>query len=188
MKAKLEATANVAVILAALAVGYVAIKERVTGSHVPRYVAAGDRLAPLPNIDWSRHRHTLVLALNSGCHYCKDSVPFYQRLAQAERPRRGDLEIVSVFPNDPESVRQLVRDEGLSIRSVPEVSPEKLGVVAFPTLLLVDRNGRVEQSWVGLLTPRQELDVLHVVSGQSPGCSASGFSSLQLDGSGGCVN
>jgi hypothetical protein len=46
----------------------------------PRAVAAGDHLANLPGIDWSQHRRTLLLVLNTGCHFCQDSVPFYQKL------------------------------------------------------------------------------------------------------------
>ncbi len=186
MKTKLEAIANITVIVVALAVGYVVLKGRVGGHRTPRSVAVGDRVAPLSGVDWSRHRRTLVLALNSGCHYCQDSAPFYQRLARAKRPGADDLDIVAVFPNDVEAVRQLVKDEGLVIRSVPEVPLEKLGIVGFPTLLLVNGQGRVERTWVGLLTPRQELDVLSVVSGSTRDCSASELSALQMGGNKSC--
>jgi thiol-disulfide isomerase/thioredoxin len=186
MKAKLEAVANVTVIVVALAVGYVVLKGRVSGPPMPRSVALGDRLAQVPGIDWSRHRRTLVLALNSGCHYCQDSVPFYQKLAQAQKSGGNDLEIVAVFPNDSEAVQQLMKAEGLGIRSVPAVPMEKLGVVGFPTLLLVDREGRVERSWDGLLTPRQELEVLNVVSGSTEDCSAGELPASQIGGNKNC--
>ena len=186
MKAKLEAIANVTVIVVALAAGYVVLRGKIAGPRMPRSVTAGDRLVEIPGLDWRQHRRTLVLALNSGCHYCQDSIPFYQKLAQSQQTGGGDLDIVAVFPNDPEAVRQLVKDEGLVIRSVPEVPLEKLGIVGFPTLLLVDREGRVERSWVGLLTPRQELDVLNVVSGESQDCSASELAALQMGSKKGC--
>jgi thiol-disulfide isomerase/thioredoxin len=186
MKAKLEAIANVTVIVVALAVGFEVLKGRVAGPRMPRSLAVGDRLAQVPGIDWSRHRRTLVLALNSGCHYCQDSVPFYQKLAQAERPEGDDLEIVAAFPNGPEAVQQLLKDDGLAIRAVPAVPLERLGIVGFPTLLLVDREGRVERSWVGLLTPRQELDMLSVVSGSTEDCSARELSALPLGGNKSC--
>ncbi len=186
MRAKLEAIANVTVIVVALAVGYVVLSGKVAGHRMARSIAAGDRLAPIPGIDWSGHRRTLVLALNSGCHYCQDSVPFYQKLAQAARPDGDNLEIVAVFPNGPEAVQQLMRDDGLTLRSIPAVSLEKLGIVGFPTLLVVDRQGRVERSWVGLLTPRQELEVLSVVSGPTEDCSARELSALQTGGNKSC--
>jgi hypothetical protein len=92
MRAKLEAVANAAVILMAFAVGYVALARYAAANHAPRSVAAGDRLARVPGLDWNQHEHTLVLALNTGCHFCEQSVPFYQRLAEAHAPRENDVE------------------------------------------------------------------------------------------------
>jgi thiol-disulfide isomerase/thioredoxin len=171
MKTKLEAIANVTVIVVALVVGFVVLRGKIVGPHTPRSVMAGDRLGQVPGIDWSRHRRTLVLALNSGCHFCQDSAPFYQRLAQTQRP--DEVEIVALFPNDPEAVRQLMRDKGLALRSVSAVPVEKLGITGFPTLLVVGRDGRVERTWLGLLTPREELEVLSAVSGAGQDRSAS---------------
>jgi thiol-disulfide isomerase/thioredoxin len=182
MKTKLEAIANITVIVVALAVGFVVLRGKIAAPHTPRSVAAGDRLGQVPGIDWSRHRRTLVLALNSGCHFCQDSTPFYQRLAQAQRPGVDDIEIVAVFPNDPEAVRQLMKDEGLALRSVPAVPLEKLGVAATPTLILVDSRGRVERTWLGLLTPREELEVLSAVSGVGQDSSASELPAFQVNG------
>jgi thioredoxin-related protein len=159
MREKLQAIANVAVILVALAVGYVVLARYVT-EYRARPVTAGDRLAAIPSLDWSQHRHTLVLALNTGCHFCEQSVPFYQKLAEAQEPVRNDLGIVAVFPNDPEPVRQFMAREDLRIRSVSAAPLEKLRVNATPTLILVDDKGRVERSWIGLLSPAEQLDLI----------------------------
>ena len=175
MKAKIEAVANVAVILVALAVGYV-----VLGRHVAEYrtrpVAPGDRLATIPNLDWKQHRHTLVLALNTGCHFCQGGVPFYRKLANAQQRGGDDLEIVAAFPNDSETVRQFMTREDLNIRSVPAVALDKLKVSATPTLILVDCGGRVEGSWVGTLTEAEEAELLRMALASSPGCSQDRFS------------
>src|SRR5215470_14601702 len=113
MKTKLEAIANMTVIVVALAVGGVVLTRQAPFHLAPRSVAAGDRLAKIPGLDWNQHRRTLVLALNSGCHYCEDSVPFYQKLARAHPPGADDLEIVAVFPNEDEAVRQFSAHEAL---------------------------------------------------------------------------
>jgi thiol-disulfide isomerase/thioredoxin len=165
MKTKLEAIANVTVIVVALAVGYVALAKYADSNHEPRSATVGDTLAKLPGLDWNKHRRTLVLALNTGCHYCEESVPFYQKLAQEQRQDGNDLEVVAVFANEAETVRQFTAREGLTIRSVASVSLDRLGVVATPTLILVNSEGRVERSWVGILTSRQEVDLLNLVSG-----------------------
>jgi thiol-disulfide isomerase/thioredoxin len=164
MKAKLEAIANVAVIVVALAVGYVVLGRYVSARHAPRSVAAGDRLGKIPGVDWHQHDHTLVLVLNTGCHFCEQSVPFYQKLAETQGPAGNDLEIIAAFPNDANMVGEFMTRANLRIRSVAEVTLDELRVVATPTLILVNRDGRVERTWVGALSPREELDLLGVLS------------------------
>lgn len=164
-KTKLEAIANVAVILMALTLGGVVLTRYATQYHASRSVAVGDRLGKLAGLDWSQHRQTLLLALNTGCHFCEESVPFYQKLGLAQRPEGSDLGIVAVFPNEPELVRQFTIRDDFSLRTVPGIPLDKLGVRATPTLILVDHEGRVEHVWVGILTPRQETDLLKVASG-----------------------
>lgn len=158
MKAKLEAIANVAVIVVALAVGYVVLG-RYVSEYRARPVAAGDRLAAIPNLDWKQHRHTLVLALNTGCHFCEQSVPFYQSLGERLQHNGMDLDLVAVFPNDAAKVQQFMSKESLRVRSVAAVPLEKLRVNATPTLILVGSDGRVERSWVGLLSPPEQLEL-----------------------------
>jgi thiol-disulfide isomerase/thioredoxin len=182
MKAKLEAIANVTVIVVALAAGYMVLNGKVARPHLPQSIAAGDQLGQVPGIDWSRHRRTLVLALNSDCHFCQDSAPFYQRLAKAQPAGAQDVAIVAVFPNDAEAVRQVIKDEGLALRSIPAVPLEKLGVVGTPTLMLVDSQGRVERTWFGLLTAREEVEVMRVVSGGRQDSSASERPPFRVDG------
>ena len=165
MKAKLEASANVAVIAVALAVGSVVLGRYVVAYRTPRPVAAGDHLAAIPNVDWKQHRHTLVLALNTGCHFCEESIPFYQRLVDTQAPGGNDLGIVAVFPNDPEMVHQFMTKDNLGIRSLANIPLERVQVNATPTLILVDSNGRVERSWVGTLTPADELELFHSLFG-----------------------
>lgn len=162
---KVEAIANVTVILMALAVGCAVLTRYVESSRPPRMVATGDHLARLPGLDWNQHRRTLLLVLNTGCHFCQDSVPFYQQLAQAQHLDPVALEVVAVFPNEAGMVREFTAHEGLTIRSVPEVRLENLRVNATPTLLLVNNEGRVERLWVGILTSRQEIDLLKLASG-----------------------
>ena len=165
MKAKLEAIANGAVILVALAVGYAVLAPYAASNRAPRSVEAGDRLAKVFGLDWNQHEHTLVLALNTGCHFCEQSVPFYRRLADTQAPGGNDLEIVAVFPNDAEMVHQFMTKDNLRIRSLADVPLERLHVNATPTLILVDNNGRVERSSVGLLSPPEELELFKSLFG-----------------------
>ena len=167
MKAKLEAIANVAVILVALAVGYVVLG-RYVSEYRARPVAAGDRLATIPNLEWKQHRHTLVLALNTGCHFCEQSVPFYRRIGEILEQGGIDLDVVAVFPNDPAQVRQFMSKESLRVRSIAAVPLEKLRVNATPTLILVGGDGRVERAWIGLLDPPEQLELFKTALGPVP--------------------
>lgn len=160
MKAKLEAVANVVVIVVALAVGYVVLG-RYVSEYRARPVAIGDRLATIPNLDWKQHRHTLVLVLNTGCHFCEQSIPLYRSLDERLEHGGIDLDLVAVFPNDPAQVRQFMSTESLQVRSVAAVPLEKLRVNATPTLILVDNSGRVERAWIGMLSPPEQLELFN---------------------------
>lgn len=164
MKAKLEAIANVAVIFVALAVGYVVLGKYVS-EYRARPVAAGDRLAAIPNLEWKQHRHTLVLALNTGCHFCEQSVPFYQSLSERLQHSGIDLDLVAVFPNDAAQIQQFMSKESLRVRSVAAVPLEKLRVNATPTLILVDNTGRVERAWIGMLSPPEQFELFKTAFG-----------------------
>ena len=165
IKTKLEVGANVTVVLMALAVGGVVLTRYMESFRTSHSVEAGDRLGTVPGLDWHQHQHTLVLALNTGCHYCKESAPFYQKLAQAQRPRSNDVHLVAAFPNTAEAVGQFTQQEGLNIPSVGGVPFEKLRVNATPTLILVNQSGQVEKVWIGVLTAKQEMDLLKLAEG-----------------------
>lgn len=186
MRVKLEAIANVAVIVVALAAGYIVLVRYLAAYRTPRSVSAGDLLPAIPSLDWGQRRHTLVLALNTGCHFCEQSVPFYQKLASAQQPIREDLEVVAVFPNDLDMVRRFMTRENLRIRSVSAVPLDKLRVEATPTIILVNSSGRVERSWFGTLTSRQELDVLKVALLSPLGCYSGEVAALQAGGKESC--
>ena len=64
MKGKIEAAANIIVILFAVIVGSVFLEDRLsTPAPEPDAVKAGDKLASLDGWDWAAHDQTLVLGL-----------------------------------------------------------------------------------------------------------------------------
>src|SRR6516162_5447315 len=159
MKVKIETAANVIVILVAVVVGSVFLKDRFFSTpSEPNEVKAGDRLANLEGWNWGSQDQTLVLALRKGCHFCEDSAPFYQRLAA--QPQQAGSTIVAVFPDTADAVKEVVQSEGLRIHALAGVPFEKLKIDATPTLLLVNRSGTVVNAWIGMLSPRQELEVM----------------------------
>jgi hypothetical protein len=157
MKSKIETAANVFVIIVAMVVGSIYLKDRFFSSPAqPNVVKAGDKLTSLEGWDWAEHDQTLVLVLRKGCHFCEDSAPFYHTLStQAFKSA-----IVAVFPDPADSVKEITQSEGLNVTTLAGMPLEKLNIPGTPALLLVDRNGRVLNVWWGALTLRQEVEVM----------------------------
>ncbi len=171
MKAKIEVVANVVVILLAVMIGSVYLRDRFSArAPESNEVKAGDRLPRLDGWDWSAHDRSLVLVLKKGCHFCEDSAPFYQRLATRQQEARSNTAIVAVFPDPADAVNEVVRLEGLGIRALLGVPLETLKVSGTPSLLLVDRSGTVLNAWIGMLSPKQELEVMRALACPDNSC------------------
>jgi len=161
MKAKVEVAANVVVILLAVVIGSVFLKERFAApGPEPNEVKAGDRLIGLDGWDWGEHDRTLLLVLRKGCHFCEDSAPFYQRLVAKQQQDSPNTAIVAAFPDAVDAAKEVVQSERLGVQVLPGVPLQTLKVSGTPTLLLVDRSGTVLNTWIGVLSPRQELEVM----------------------------
>lgn len=126
-------------------------------------IKVGEPLTKVKEIDWSRHDRTLVLALRVGCRFCEDSMPFYNRLATMRNAGQPNAEIVAAFPEDTTTVREYTNSLGLTVESFANIPLKKLNAPATPTLILVDRNGRVIKSWLGKLTADREREVIDAI-------------------------
>jgi len=166
MKSKIETMMNIVVIVLGVVVGSVFLKDHFfSPASQPESIKVGDKLANVKGWDWAAHDQTLVLGLKKGCHFCEDSAPFYQRLAA--QPQHGGLTIVAVFPDTADEVKGVVQSEALRIPALAGVPLESLKISATPTLLLVDKNGTVENAWIGMLSPRQEREVMKATTGST---------------------
>jgi hypothetical protein len=173
MLKKLDTTANVVVIVVGVLVSFAIIR----GYFLPPSPAAlapakGQKMPGIPGINWASHRSTLLLIMRKGCHYCEDSVPFYQRLA--ESAKGGDTVVVALFPDAQDVARQTLLSEGLPFSVVGGVSLASLQISGTPTIILVGQSGRVAGSWVGMLSPRQELEVLAAAETPNSGSGLDG--------------
>jgi hypothetical protein len=75
---------------------------------------------------------------------------------------------VAVFPDAADAVKEVVQSEGLRVHALAGVPLERLKISGTPTLLLVDRSGTVMNAWIGLLSPRQELEVMRATTAPAP--------------------
>lgn len=108
----------------------------------------------LLGVDWTKNHRTLVLAISTTCHFCKDSVPFYRKLGGT------DVKTLAVLPQSVAEAQQYLGNAGVRVDEVRQVSLSALGVRGTPTLLIVNDAGVVTDVWVGKLPPDQENQVL----------------------------
>ena len=100
-----------------------------------------------------RQSRTLVLFVNSGCHYCTEEMPFYREL-QKLATERG-VQLCAVSMEDEAQLREYLTTSGLAHFALLSRTTVT-GLTATPTILLVDANGLVRQSWRGVLSDTQK--------------------------------
>lgn len=166
MKEKLEIVANVIFIGVALLVGFLFVRSMLVTNNGDRdlVVRAGDQLPNLPGYEWSAHEQTLVLALRKDCQYCEGSMPFYRKLVELKNTNRISAHIISLFPDAYEKAREVVDSGKLAVDVIGDTDLRKLKVSGTPTLILVDKQGRVVNSWEGQLPEKLEADVVRILT------------------------
>ena len=164
----LETATNIAVIMAALVVSGIFLLNyfRPTDSNAPRLregFQTGQQLQSLPGITYSDAPKTLVIALNTTCGFCTESVPFYNKLAEAHRVSKSPLRIVTVFPNSEDDVKRYVQEHQLALVSKASVNFQPLHIVGTPTMLLLDQDGKVIDFWLGRPSESAQAQVMKYI-------------------------
>jgi thioredoxin-related protein len=163
---KVELIANILIIFVALTIGSVLIKkyffpQTVISNQQRMEIEKGTKIS-LPDVNWSQQSKTLILVLQTDCHFCNESIPFYKRLLQSI-PNK-DLKIMAVFPTSVEKSRLHLEEFGINNIEVKQSSLSSLKVVGTPTLILINKNGDVIDSWVGKLSIDDETEVINEVN------------------------
>lgn len=160
---KIEVAANLAIIIVAVMLVAVIVQRFYFPFRTQdaRIVPIGAKVS-LPNIDWSKNGQSLVIALQTGCHYCTESAPFYQRLAVALSARK--IPLIAVFPQTIEEGQTYLRSIKVPIDDIRQASLKSIGVQGTPAILLVDNQGEVKTGWFGKLTQNQESEVLSSIA------------------------
>ncbi len=156
---KLELLANVAIILVAILIGVFLVQKFFfpRTAPTPQTVALGSKVS-LPGIEWEKNGKTFVLALQTGCHFCSESAPFYQRLAEATVAK--GVKVIAVLPQSPDEGHAYLNTLAVPISDVRQASLSSLSVSGTPTLILVNDKGEVAGVWVGKLRSDKEAEVL----------------------------
>ena len=160
LKRGVEFLANVAIIVVAVAVCAVLVRQYVFPGAEPASPrpVVGSKLE-LPGVDLSSGGKTLLIVLQQGCRFCTESGPFYQRLAREAATRAPGVRLFAVLPQEPDEGRRYLSTLGVPEVGVRQASLSALGVGGTPTLIMVS-NGTVLDVWVGKLDAAEESQVL----------------------------
>ena len=120
-------------------------------------------LVRLPGFTPGSAQSTLVLVLSSQCQYCVDDLPFYKQLSTLRKSSGDSIRLIAVLPERTSSAREFLSNAGIGADDVLSMTPRRLGVQLLPTLLLLDRDGKLQQYWVGGLNRSQREEILSVL-------------------------
>lgn len=123
--------------------------------------SVGSTAVALPDIDYSRHRQTLVLGLRSSCRYCTLSMPFYRHLAGIAAANGTLLVAVSGEPLD--VFREYLSANGLQGIAARQIALKELDIGVTPTAVLISQTGQVAAAWRGQLNALDERALVDAV-------------------------
>jgi|SRR5688572_14198835 len=156
-----EMAANIAIICVAVLLGAVLISRTITNfrstatAESANSETSTNQKLQLTGVDWSKHDNTLVMAISSTCHFCTSSAEFYQQIKA-----RTPVHTIAVLPQTVEESRDYLKGIGVQVDEVMQASLNSIDVSGTPTLLLVDREGKILRKWIGKLPPVEETEVL----------------------------
>jgi peroxiredoxin len=163
----IELMANIAIVIVAVLLCIVLIKNQSnsaptlnTGNdHLPtkKESRVGEKIS-LRDVDWQRNGQTLLLALSTTCHYCSESAAFYQQIS---KERNSNTQIIAVLPQSPDEGKNYLERHGVSVDDIKQAKLDSIGVDGTPTLILVDNDGIVRNTWTGKLPKAEEVKVLN---------------------------
>lgn len=158
-----EIGSNVAIILVAVLLGYFLIGRFMAppaaAPQQERSVIQPGTTIPMKNVDWSKSDRSLLMVLSTACHFCTESMPFYQKLIE-RNAQAGSLRLIAALPQEVSDATKYLTGQNVTVDEVVKAEPGEALVRGTPTLILVNKDGVVLDTWVGKLTAEKENEVL----------------------------
>ncbi len=139
------------VLVAAVLYGVVILRPKAPAP--PVVYAAGETAPAIPGISYGEAKRTAVLFVRSTCHYCTDSMPFYQSL------KAKGARLVAISAESKDLLDPYLASYGLPIESATVGHAAWSKLSGTPTVIVVDRSGQVVGSWLGLLSDNDQRSV-----------------------------
>jgi thiol-disulfide isomerase/thioredoxin len=154
---KIELVANVGIVIVALLVGTLFVRNYLGQGSKPQPIAVGSKFK-LKDVNWKANGKTIVLALSTTCHFCTESAPFYRELVK--KAEAHNVRTIAVFPQSPTEATTYLTAEEVKVGSIQQSLLPDIQVSGTPTVLLIDENGQVKAVWIGKLPAEREKDLL----------------------------
>jgi hypothetical protein len=141
------------------------LERRQDNLRAPQQYRVGEQLsaAEFP-VDFSKSPQTLLLVLNSECHFCSESAPFYRDLLAAREPGTPVTRVVAIGVETAETLQTYLARQQIAVDEVRTISPAQVKFRGTPTLLLLDRSGGVKGVWAGFLTDeKRKTEIIKLV-------------------------
>jgi thioredoxin-related protein len=91
----------------------------------------------------------LVIFLSTTCKHCESGVGFYNGLYQESLNADKRVSVIAVFLQSANEVLSFKNRAHLKVESAADVNFHYFGVRSVPTVLLIDKDGRVSRTWLG---------------------------------------
>lgn len=167
LKNYLEVTTNVAVVVVAIVVLSVfawTFFNHYQKTQIQAGLQRGQKLDQLTVAINNNAAQTLLVAMSTTCHYCSESIPFYNQLIEIQHNTNNPTAIIAVFPNSENEAKEYIRQNKLNITTVAaSIDFKSLHVTGTPTIILVDNSGKIRDFWVGKLSKDEEQQVIKAI-------------------------
>lgn len=89
----------------------------------------------------------LLIALQSGCRFCKESIPMYRNLVAQSNALNA--KVVFIFAEPMATALKYVKENQINTDDLQHEEFKAIHVNGTPTMILVDANNNVMDYWVG---------------------------------------
>src|SRR6185295_17873876 len=116
-------------------------------------VVKGETLKALQAVLPAGSQRTLVMAIAPGCHFCDESLPFYKTLIAQRDEKGSQVKFIAAVPGEDQKEPETTKFAGAGVTADQMVSVDfaSIKVPGTPTLMLVDKQGKVLNVWIGKL-------------------------------------
>lgn len=125
-------------------------------------IRKGLTIRPITGVSFPASSLTVALVVQSQCHFCAASMPFYRELSQLRAPGRIQFAVFSHESVDTTTGYLQANDVRTDV--VAQLKGQEIPTTGTPTLVLIDRDGIVRDSWIGQLSAAQEQSVKLMLS------------------------